>query len=103
MLIGGIVLFVVAVGLIVFCTLKKRSTKPGLVVLPLAILMIGFPAIKGFEGFGFKFEIALNDAKAQAAALEANPDDAAAKKELESALNGLEANITTDTAPANVA
>src|SRR5262249_18139475 len=79
------------------------STKPGLVILPLAILMIGFPAIKGFEGFGFKLEIAVNAVNAQAAALEVNPDDAAAKKELENALNSLEANMNTNTAPANVA
>jgi hypothetical protein len=103
MLIGGIVLFVLAVGLIVFSTLKQRSTKAGLVVLPLAILMIGFPAIKNFEGFGFKMEIAVNTVETKSLALEENPNDAAAKRELESALSGLEANMTTNTAPANVA
>ena len=103
MLIGGIVLFVVAVGLIVFCTLKQRSTKPGLAILPLAILMIGFPAIKNFEGFGFKLETAVSAVTATATALDENPENAAAKKELETALNGLEANVTTNTASANVA
>jgi tetratricopeptide (TPR) repeat protein len=103
MLIGGIVLFLLSVALIIFATVKQRSTKTGLVVLPLAVLMIGFPAIKNFEGLGFKLEVAVSAVETKAAAVEENPDDAAAKKELEGALNNLEANMTTNTASANVA
>src|SRR5713101_7053539 len=103
MLIGGIVLFLLSIALIIFATVKRRSTKTGLVVLPLAVLMIGFPAIKNFEGLGFKLEIAVNSVETKAQALEENPDNAVARKDLESALNNLEANVTTNTASANVA
>jgi hypothetical protein len=103
MLIGGIVLFLLSIALIIFATVKQRSTKTGLVVLPLAILMIGFPAIKNFEGLGFKLEVAVNAVETKAQTLEENPDNAAAKKDLENALNNLEANVTTNTASASVA
>lgn len=103
MLIGGIVLFLLAVGLIVFCTSRKRSTKPALAILLPAIVMIGFPGIKSFEAFGFKVEVAVARVEKNAQALEEDPSDESARKELESALSELESNVSTETASANVA
>jgi tetratricopeptide (TPR) repeat protein len=103
MLVGGIVLLLLAVGLLIFCTIKNRSTKPGFALVPLAILMIGFPAIRSFEGLGFKVETILRQVEANARALEQNPDDANAKKGLESALAQLEQKVSPDQASPKVA
>ncbi len=103
MLIGGVVLFLVAVGLLLFFVVKKRSTKPALVLLLFAIVMIGFPAIKSFKGLGFEMEIAVNLVQKKTTELEKNPDDPTIKEELRADLDKLEANVTTNTASAEVA
>jgi hypothetical protein len=103
MLIGGIVLFLLATGLIVFLSVKKRSTKPALILLPLAILMIGFPSIKSFKGLGFELDVAVQLVEDKARALEENPDDKTAESDLKTALAKLEANVTADSASAQTA
>jgi len=56
MLISGIVLLVVALGLVMYCVLKSKPYKPLLVMFPIAIIMIGFPSIKSFNMFGVDVE-----------------------------------------------
>ncbi len=103
MLIRGIIPFLLAAGLTVFFATTKRSTKPALVLLPFAILMIGFPAVKGFKGFGFQMEMAVNLVQDETAKVEKDPEDSAAKQSLRAEVDKLEANVTTNTAPAKVA
>lgn len=103
MLIGGIILFLLAAGLLVFFAVTKRSTKPALALLSFAILMIGFPAVKGFKGFGFQMEMEVNLVQDETTKVEKDPENAAAKPSLRAELDKLEANVTTNTAPAKVA
>jgi hypothetical protein len=94
MLVGGIVLFLVALGLLVYCVSTRRSTKPVLPVLLLAIIMIGFPSIKYLQIFGTVIE--LNNTLA---AVEKNPNNPAARASLEEAVARVsrEPNITPTT------
>ena len=103
MLLCGIVLFALAVGLIVFLTYKKRSTKPALVMLPLAILMIGFPSIQSFKGPGFEVTVAVRTVEEKARAVEENPQNENAKRDLAEALARLEANVSKESASAAAA
>ena len=90
-------------GLIVFLTCKGRSTKPALVILPLAILMIGFPSVQSFKGLGFEVTVAVQAIEAKTRALEQNPGDENAKRELAEALAKLESNVSPESARADVA
>jgi tetratricopeptide (TPR) repeat protein len=94
MLIGGGILFLVAVGLVVYLTVKRRATKPALLLFPLSILMLGFPSISKFSGFGFELEVAVREVETKARAVEENPNDENAKKELRVALGKVESNVS---------
>lgn len=49
MLVGGIVLFVVTLGLLVYCIVTRRSFKAGVVLFVIAIIMIAYPNITSFK------------------------------------------------------
>jgi hypothetical protein len=103
MLVGGSILFLLAAGLLVYCIVKKRPTKPVLVMLPLAILMIGFPSIKHFKGPGFEFETAFNTVETSVRALEDDPTNGQARSDLEAALSKIETQVDVETASAATA
>lgn len=103
MLACGIVLFVVGVGLIVFLTYKHRSTKPALILLPLAIVMIGFPSVQSFKGLGFEMTVAVQAVQSGARAVEEDPRDETAKRQLAEALAKLESNVSPESASAQAA
>jgi hypothetical protein len=81
MLVGGSLLFVVAVGLLVYCVVTRRSFKAVLLLFLVAIIMIGFPSITHFKILGA--EVDLNRSLA---AVEKNPNDPAARDRLASAV-----------------
>ena len=84
MLVSGIVLFVVAVGLLIFCVIKRRSFKLLLVTFPLAIIMIGFSGIKSAKVPGFEFDAKTADDFAR------DPNSASAREKFDAQLNRLE-------------
>ena len=49
MLIAGVVLFVFALCVLAYCVKSNRSITPIIVLLPISIVMIGFPSIKSFN------------------------------------------------------
>lgn len=94
MLAGGILLFLVALGLLIYFVVTGRSITPVSFLLVLSVIMIGFPAIQSFKVPGA--EVQLNrDIKA----VEANPNDPAAKARLAAteAQVSQQANITPNT------
>lgn len=103
MLIGGAVVLLVGLALLIYLVANKRSTKPALAIIPLAILMIGFPHIKSFEGLGLKIETLVDDVQSKSGQVESNPANEAALAELQAALCNLESKVTTNTATASVA
>jgi hypothetical protein len=94
MLAGGILLFVVALGLLIYLVTKGRSITSVSLLLLLSIIMIGFPAIQSFKVPGA--EVQLNRA---IKAVEENPNDPAAKARLAAteARVSQQANITPKT------
>jgi hypothetical protein len=100
MLICGIVLFLIGIGILLYQTSKRRSTKTAIAILPFAIVMIGFPAIKGLKLPGVEVE---TTAQSKIDKLESNPDDEKAKAELLALLQKLESQFTTENAPAGTA
>jgi hypothetical protein len=85
MLSAGAVLFALAVALLIFATLKKRSVKPALVLLPLAIIMIGFPSFQSVKVPGFEFN------EKTAADFASDPNNADARVNFAAELNKLDA------------
>ncbi|HUI06062.1 MAG TPA: hypothetical protein VL486_03550 [Verrucomicrobiae bacterium] len=85
MLVGGTVLFVVALGLLVFCVVKRRSFKLVLALFPLAIIMIGFPNIKSAKVAGFEFDAKTADDFGN------DPNSASTRKKFVAELNKLDA------------
>jgi RsiW-degrading membrane proteinase PrsW (M82 family) len=49
MLVGGSLLFVVALGLLIYCIVTRRSFKAVPFLFLVAIIMIGFPSITHFK------------------------------------------------------
>jgi hypothetical protein len=77
MLAGGILLFVVALGLLIYFVATGRPFRSISFLFLISVIMIGFPAIKSFKVPGA--EVQLNrDIKA----VEENPNDPAAKARL---------------------
>jgi hypothetical protein len=85
MLCAGVVLFAVAVALLVYATMKNRPVKPALVLLPLAIIMIGFPSFQSVKVPGFEFD------EKTAADFASDPNNADARVNFAAELNKLEA------------
>ena len=81
MLVGGILLFVVGLGLLIYCVVTRRPFKAVLFLFVIAIIMIGFPSIKSFKVPGGEVQL-----RESLAAVEANPNDPAAKARLEAAV-----------------
>jgi predicted negative regulator of RcsB-dependent stress response len=81
MLVAGILLFVVALGLLIYCVVTRRPFKAVLFIFLIAIIMIGFPSIQSFKVLGAEVEL---NRSLQAA--EANPNDQAAKARLAAAV-----------------
>src|ERR1700732_2103646 len=82
MLVGGVLLFVVALGLLVYCIVTRRPFKAVLFMFPVAIIMIGFPSITHFTLWGAEVEL-----NRSLAAVEKNPNDPAATARLASAVS----------------
>src|SRR4029453_14659004 len=74
MLVGGALLFVVALGLPIYCVVTRRSFKAVLFLFLVAIIMIGFPSITHFKILGAEVEL-----NRSLAAVEENPNDSAAR------------------------
>jgi hypothetical protein len=98
MLVCGILLFVAALGYLVFRMVRGRSFKGAFVLFVLAIALIGFPRIKSFEILGAKFEL-----NQSLAAVENNPNDPSARARVEQAVNALEARVTPSNASPELA
>jgi hypothetical protein len=81
MFVGGILLFVVALGLLIYCVVTRRPFKAVLFILLLAIIMIGFPSIEYFKLWGTEVKL-----KQTLRGVEENPNDPAAKARLEAAV-----------------
>ncbi len=81
----GVLLFIFALGLMIYQTSKGKSIKSALVLLPMAMLMIGFSYIKSAEVLGVKFE------EKTVADYAANPNDATARTNYLQVINQLEA------------
>jgi hypothetical protein len=81
MLVGGSLLFVVALGLLIYCVVTRRSFKAVLFLFLVAIIMIGFPSITHFKILGAEVEL-----NRSLAAVEENPNDSAARDRLASAV-----------------
>jgi hypothetical protein len=82
MLVGGIAVFVAALGLVIYCVVTRRPFKALLFLFLIAIIMIGFPKIKHLVLPGGT-EI---DLIQSLQAVEKNPDDPAAKARLAGAV-----------------
>ncbi len=78
LIILGTILFIVLLGLIVFCVLKKRDYKLLLTGLLLPVLMIGFPSFQKIEYDKLKVELSHKSKE-----LEARPNDAGLKAEVQ--------------------
>jgi len=81
MLIGGSLVFVVALGLLIYCVVTRRPFKAVLFLFLVAIIMIGFPSITHFKILGAEVEL-----NRSLAAVEKNPNDPAATARLASAV-----------------
>src|SRR6266567_3627455 len=95
MLVAGIVVFVVALGLLIYCVVTRRPYKAVLFLFVIAIIMIGFPSIKSFKlPGGTEVDLARS-----LQAVEENPNDPAAKARLEAAVAKVnrQPNITPQT------
>ena len=96
MLIAGIVLFTVAVGLLVFATIKKRSVKPAMVLLPFAIVMIGFPSIQTVKIPGLELTKVADEVANDTAAVQNNSSDETAKSRLAASLQKIQSLVSTN-------
>ncbi len=83
-------LFVVGLGLLVFCVVKGRPYRPLLAIFALAIIMIGFPSISHLQTPAFEF-----DTKS-AAQFARNPDDPRAIASYRAALRALDDSRATN-------
>jgi hypothetical protein len=95
MLVAGIVVFVVALGLLIYCVVTRRPYKAVLFLFVIAIIMIGFPSIKSFKlPGGTEVDLARS-----LQAVDKNPNDPAAKARLEAAVAKVnrQPNITPQT------
>ena len=95
MLVAGIVVFVVALGLLTYCVVTRRPYKAVLFLFVIAIIMIGFPSIKSFKlPGGTEVDLARS-----LQAVEENPNDPAAKARLAAAVAKVnrQPNITPQT------
>ena len=81
----GVVLFIFALGLMIYQTSKGKSIKSALVLLPMAMLMIGFSYIKSAEVLGVKFE------EKTVSDYAANPNDGTARTNYLAVITQLEA------------
>lgn len=78
MLVGGIVLFVVALGLLIYCVVTQRPFKVVVLLFVIAIIMIAYPKIASFKlPGGIEVQLAQG-----IKAVEENPNDPAAKERL---------------------
>ena len=84
MLSGGVVLLVVALGLLIFLVVTGKSAKGVLILFPVAIIMIGFPSFTHVEVLGVTFDEAAATQYAQ------NPNDPAAIANYQQALGQLQ-------------
>jgi hypothetical protein len=83
MLVGGIILFVVALGVLIYCIVTRRSFAAVIVLFVIAIIMIAYPKIVSFTlPGGIEVKLA-QDIKA----VEQNPNDQAAKARLAATVN----------------
>ncbi len=82
MLVGGIALFVVALGLLVYLVSKKRPIKTVFALFPIAIVMIGFSRFQSFKLPGFEA-----DFTASFREFKENPDSAGARSNLDQVLD----------------
>jgi len=98
MLVCGIVLFVVLLVLLVYCVITHRPYKVLLAIFPIAIIMIGFPAIKSFKIAGAEVDL-----KETLALVGKNPGDKGAQQRLGQALAKMERLVTTNNSTAVVA
>jgi hypothetical protein len=78
MLVGGIVLFVVALGVLIYCIVTRRSFTAVIVLFVVAIIMIAYPKITSFKLPG-GIEVVLDK---NIKAVQENPNDPAAKANL---------------------
>jgi hypothetical protein len=78
MLVGGIILFVVALGVLIYCIVTRRSFTAVIVLFVIAIIMIAYPKITSFKLPG-GIEVQLAQ---QIRAVEENPNDPTAKARL---------------------
>jgi hypothetical protein len=95
MLVGGILLFVVALGLLIYFVVTQRPYKPVFFLFVVAIIMIGFSKISSFKLPG-GVDVELNQS---IRAVEENPNDPAAKTRLAAAVAEVsqQPNITPQT------
>jgi hypothetical protein len=82
MLVGGIVLFVVALGVLIYCIVTRRSFTAVIVLFVIAIIMIAYPKITSFKLPG-GIEV---DLAQKISAVEKNPNDQVAKARLAAAV-----------------
>jgi hypothetical protein len=80
MLAGGILLFVVALGLLIYFVATRRPFTSVSVLFLISVIMIGFPAVQHFKGLGIEVEL-----KTAITAVEQHPNDPAAKAQLAAA------------------
>jgi hypothetical protein len=82
MLVGGIVLFVVVLGLLIYCVVTRRGFKTVVLLFVIAIIMIAYPKITSFKLPG-GIEV---DLAQKISAVEKNPNDPVAKARLAAAV-----------------
>src|SRR5690242_15523176 len=98
----GIVLFVMLAFAFVLLLLTKKGKVT--VLLPfflLPIIMIGFPSIKSFKGGGI--EVDVQTLQEKTTTVENNPNDEAARSNLQAAVQKAQTLVTTNDASAEVA
>ena len=78
MLIGGVILFLVALALLIYCVVTQRSFNAVILLFVIAIIMIAYPEIASFKLPG-GIEVVLNK---NIKAVQENPNDEAAKARL---------------------
>ena len=94
MLAGGILLFIVALGLLIYFVATRRPFTSVSVLFLISVIMIGFPAVQHFKGLGIEVQL-----KTAITAVEENPNDPAAKARLAAAESqaSKQANIAPET------
>lgn len=84
LLIMGVLLFLVLLGLLIYCVLQKRPYTKLCLLFPVPIVMVGFPGIQKFS-----FNNGVMEVEKLTREVEKNPQNVEAKRQLEVQLKGI--------------